>query len=247
MQIMLVQGTRMFQYFDKIVRTTPAEDALMVLQIMKGMIGKKFSFLNYYKEIPVSYDATLLAVENEMAEFDVHEYQAKVVNIEKKALIYCPEKTAFSDDIFGEAFYVNVPKKKIILCKFSYAKIRSDMRRFVRVVLDKPLGVDLAVEGEQINAVISDISLGGAALKVTDTGFIKPGLVVSPCLKLCDPGSGRVTEVELNATIVRIVGETAPFICLLEFHPDKNAQQQIAYFINQRQVEIIKELKDLGT
>lgn len=236
----------MFKYFDKIVRATPSEDALMILQNMKGMIGKKFSFLNYYKEIPVSYDATLLAVENEMAEFEVHEYQAKVVNIEKRALIYCPEKSPFVDDIFGDAFYVNIARKKIILCKFSYAKIRSDMRRYVRVVLDRPLDIDLAIEGEPINASIIDISLGGAAMRVMDIDLLTPGTGVSPCLKLVDHGTGRITEVDLNATVVRIVGDAAPFICLLEFHPEKNSQQQIAYFINQRQVEIIKELKELG-
>lgn len=236
----------MFQYFDKIVRTTPYDDALMILQHMKGMIGKKFSFLNYYKEIPVSYDATLLAIENEMAEFEVHEYQAKVVNLEKRALIYCPEKSPFSDDILGEAFYINVNRKKVILCKFSYAKIRSDMRRFVRVVLDKPLEVELVIEGHPIEASVLDISLGGAALKVIDAELLLPGLIVTPCLKLSDPGSGRVTEVELSAKVVRIVGDSAPFTCLLEFQPDKISQQQIAYFINQRQVEIIKELKELG-
>ena len=236
----------MFKYFDKIVRATPSEDALMILQNMKGMIGKKFSFLNYYKEIPVSYDATLVAVENEMAEFEVHEYQAKVVNIEKRALIYCPEKSPFADDIFGDAFYVNIARKKIILCKFSYAKIRSDMRRYVRVVLDKPLEIDLVIESKPIDASIIDISLGGAAIKVMNIDLLIPGLAVSPCLKLADHGTGRITEVDLNATVVRIVGDTAPFICLLEFHPEKNSQQQIAYFINQRQVEIIKELKELG-
>lgn len=237
----------MFQYFDKIVRTTPQEDSLLILQQMKEMIGKKFAFLNYYKEIPVSYDATLTNVENEMAEFDVHEYQAKVVNLEKKALIYCPEKSSFSDDILGEAFYVNVGKKRVILCKFAYAKIRSDSRRFVRVVLDRAVPAELNVETEVVEASVTDISLGGAAMKVSAAGPLKPGIEISTTLRLTDPGSGRVTEVNLTATVVRIIGEAAPYICLMEFHPEKQSQQQIAYFINQRQVEIIKELKELGT
>ena len=67
----------MFQYYDKAVRGTENEDKLVILQFLSGMIGQTFSFLNYYKEIPVSYDSTLLSVENEMAEFAIHEYQAK--------------------------------------------------------------------------------------------------------------------------------------------------------------------------
>ena len=53
-----------FQYYDKAVRGTEREDMLVVIQFLQGMIGQPFLFLNYYKEIPVSYDATLLSVEN---------------------------------------------------------------------------------------------------------------------------------------------------------------------------------------
>src|SRR6185369_15770662 len=107
----------MVQYFDKIIRGTEREDSLVILQFLKGMIGQRFSFLNYYKEIPVSYDVTLLSVENEMAEFEVHEYHAKSISLERRALIYAHEKSPFREDMVGEAFYVNIAKKRVILCK----------------------------------------------------------------------------------------------------------------------------------
>ena len=77
----------LFTYYDKVIRGTEHEDGLVIIQFLKGMVGQTFSFLNYYKEIPVSYDARLIFVENEMSEFEVHEYQAKVITLEKKALI----------------------------------------------------------------------------------------------------------------------------------------------------------------
>src|SRR5690242_14112240 len=105
----------MIQYFDTVTRGTATEDSLVIIQFLNGMIGQRFTFLNYYKEIPVSYDATLLSVENEMAEFEVHDYQAKVINIEKRALIYSHEKSPFKEDLVGEAFYVNIAKKRVVL------------------------------------------------------------------------------------------------------------------------------------
>ena len=51
----------------------------------------------------------------------------------------------------------------------------------------------------------------------------------------------------MGASIVRVTGVEAPFNCIIEFHPEKHSQQQISYYINQRQVEIIKELKELDT
>lgn len=236
----------MFEYYDKVVKGTENEDSLVIVQFLKGMVGQRFSFLNYYKEIPVSYDATLLSVENEMAEFQVHEYQAKVITMERRALIYSHEKSAFREDMVGEAFYVNIAKKRVILCKFGYGKIWSDRRRFVRVLLDRPVEADLIFNEDIMKGNVKDISLGGAALSVMSIDNLTLGTDINVFLKLPDISSGSIIEVGLSATIVKIVGETSPFNCFIEFHSEKHSQQQIAYYINQRQVEIIKELKELA-
>jgi PilZ domain len=234
----------MFQYFDKIVKGTEREDSLVVIQNLKEMIGTSFSFLNYYKEIPVSYDAKLVNVDNEMAEFEVHEYQAKVIALEHKALIRSHEKFSFREDMFGEAFYVNVARKKVILCNFGYAKIRSDMRRFVRVVLDRPLEAELIVEDDILKGSIKDISLGGASINVASREQLPQGLDINMFLKLPDISNGSIHEVGVTATVIKVTGDDAPYNCFVEFYPEKHSQQQISYYINQRQVEIIKELKE---
>jgi hypothetical protein len=235
-----------FQYYEKVVRGTEREDMLVILQFMQGMIGQQFSFLNYYKEIPVSYDATLLSVENEMAEFAVHEYQAKVVNMEKRTLIHSHSLSPFPEDMIGEAFYVSSAKKRVILCNFGYAHIRSDMRRFVRVLLDNPIKVDLLFEDDIISGNVNDISLGGAAISTDSVDSLEPGLDINLFLKLPELNGNSRREVGLSATVIKVSGTCAPYTCILEFHPEKHSQQQIAYYINQRQVEIIKELKDIN-
>lgn len=219
---------------------------LVILQFLQGMIGQRFSFLNYYKEIPVSYDATLLSIENEMAEFSVHEYQAKVVNMEKKTLIHSHPLSPFPEDMIGEAFYVSSAKKRVILCNFGYAHIRSDMRKFVRVLLDNPIEADLLFEEDIIKGDVKDISLGGAAVSIQSADLLVPGLDINVFLKLPELNFNSRQEVGLSATIVKVVGMCAPYTCIIEFHPEKHSQQQIAYYINQRQVEIIKELKDIN-
>jgi len=233
------------QYYDRIIKGTENEDSHVITQFFKTMIGKQFSLLNYYKEIPVSYDARLLSVENEMAEFEVHDYQAKVITMERKCLIYAHEKYPFREDMIAEAFYVNIAKKRVVLCKFGYAKIRSDMRRFVRVVLDAPVCADLIMDNDIIGATINDISLGGAAMMVADSEGIIPGNDYNVFLKLPNPANNEILEVGLTATVIKLLGDIPPYKCILDFHPEKHSQQQIAFFINQRQVEIIKELKDL--
>lgn len=220
---------------------------MVILQFLSGMIGQTFSFLNYYKEMPVSYDATLLSVENEMAEFAIHEYQAKVISLERKALIYSHAKSPFSEDMIGEAFYVNSTRKRAILCNFAYARIRSDMRRFVRVQLDRPVEVDIVFEDNVLKGNVKDISLGGVAMSAMSSDLLVPGRNVGLVLNLPDSLSNSVVVVEVEATIVKVTGESAPFTCIIEVHSDKHSQQQIAHYINQRQVEIIRELKDINS
>jgi len=235
-----------FQYFDKTVRGTEREDMMVIFQFLQEMIGQKFSFLNYYKEIPVSYDATLLSVEHEMAEFSVHEYQAKVINIEKRTLIHTHPLSQFPEDMIGEAFYVSPAKKRVVLCNFGYAKIRSDMRRFVRVLLDNPVEAELLFEGDILKGNVKDISLGGAAISTMSADLLVPGLDINIFLKLPEHSGTPRHEVGMSATIIKVIGTSAPYTGIIEFHAEKHSQQQIAYYINQRQVEIIKELKEIG-
>lgn len=235
-----------FQYYDKAVRGTEREDMLVILQFLQGMIGQQFSFLNYYKEIPVSFDATLLSVENEMAEFAAHEYQAKVINMERKTLVHSHAMSPFPEDMIGEAFYVSSAKKRVILCNFGYAHIRSDMRRFVRVLLDNPVEAELLFEGDILKGDVIDLSLGGAAITTMSADLLVPGLDINLFLKLPDLTGNSRREVGMSATIIKVVGTNAPFTCIIEFHAEKHSQQQIAYYINQRQVEIIREIKDIN-
>ena len=236
-----------FTYYDKVIRGTEHEDGLVIIQFLKGMVGQTFSFLNYYKEIPVSYDARLVSVENEMAEFEIHEYQAKVIALEKKVLIRAHVKSSVSDDLVGEVFYVNTARRKAILTRFHYAKIRSDLRRFVRVCLDgRRADVDIYLGGDIIPASVRDISLGGVALQLSDATGIEPGKEVNLILKLEAHEDASLREIGAACTITRLLGSAPDYTCILEFHPDRHSQQALAYYINQRQVEIIRELKELA-
>lgn len=238
----------MIQYFDKILKGTEREDGLVILQFLKTAVGQRFSFLNYYKEIPVSYDATLISVENEMAEFELHEYQAKAISLERRTLIHSHKKSPFPEDIIAEVFYINIAKKRTILRTFGYAKINSQMRRFVRVVLDNASTIQMFFENDiKLSGTIRDISLGGAAVSITADDLLTTGLDLDVQLTLPDATNNKSTEISLRSKIIKIIEPASgPLLtCMLEFYPEKNSQQQISYFINQRQVSIIKELKDL--
>lgn len=238
----------MTEYYDLVVRGTSREDSRVIAQFLKGMVSETFSLLNYYKEIPVSYDARLLSLENEMAEFDVHEYQAKVMAIEKKVLLRAHPKSSLKEDILADVFYVNTSRKRAILTGFRYAKIHSDLRRFVRVNLEgRKADVDLHVGDDTVlSGSVRDVSLGGIAIECADVSGIEPGAELRLVLKLDVADHSRPLEIAVTCSVVRVTGEAAPYTCIAEFQSERHSQQSLAYYINQRQVEIIKELKELA-
>jgi hypothetical protein len=118
------------------------------------------------------------------------------------------------------------------------------MRKFVRVLLDRPVEADLIFDGDILKGNVKDLSLGGAAMTTMSSDMLVPGQGLKLFLKLPDLNSNKVAEVEMTATVLNVIGDLAPFTCIVEFHAEKHSQQQISYYINQRQVEIIKELKE---
>ena len=73
-----------------------------------------------------------------------------------------------------------------------------------------------------------------------------PGLDINMFIHLPEINGDSWLEVGMEATIIKVVGTSAPFTCIVEFHAEKHSQQLIAYYINQRQVEIIKELREIN-
>lgn len=235
----------MNSHYNKIIKGTEHEDGLVIAQALKGMVGNTFTLLNYYKELPFTYSARLINIENDMAEFELHELQAKLISRDHKTIIRAHSKMSIREDILGEVFYVNVARKTAILCKFCYVRVNSDDRKYVRVLLDKPIGADIITDDMVVNGVIRNISLGGGYLESDESCHFSPGDEITIILRLSDITTGEIREIAVPGTLIKILNDTSPITYVLEFNPGKTSQQVISYFINQRQVEIIKELKDL--
>jgi len=119
------------------------------------------------------------------------------------------------------------------------------MRRFVRVILDRPIEAEVILDGETLKTSLKDISLGGALMTLVSVEGIEKGMDVNLNIKLPDLNNRFVNNVSVAAAVISVIGDTSPYSCIVEFYPEKQSQQHISYYVNQRQVEIIKELKDL--
>jgi hypothetical protein len=203
----------------------------------------KVNLINYYKGLPIMYAATILGVEGWNLDLDVHPQQAVAISEGRYTLI---RSKLFPLAIVARAQYVNVKKHVVSLNKLGFVEILAEKRKAVRLELDTPAPI-IAENGEQIiRGALVDISTQGIGM--TAETFIPLETGSGPVLKfmLPEPVLMKETLLTVPATLVDIGGDVAPYRYKFKIFPNKHQENLISRYSFQRQVEIIRGLKELA-
>jgi len=203
--------------------------------IKAGRLKNDLKLLNFFREIPVSYGASVETVEENHAELLVHQIQAVVISFEKVTVL---KSSHFPKDVIANANYVNVEKSRIVLSSFSYALVRADRRMSVRVELSEPIYASFTAEGVTTGGRLHDMSLTGVSINVSD----------APNLPLSQNGELAVTlpigTITVPASLLKVLTVEDGHRLVFEIEATRATELSISKYILQRQVEIIRELKD---
>ncbi|MBU5638497.1 PilZ domain-containing protein [Geomonas sp. Red69] len=204
--------------------------------IQDGRLKNDLRLLNFYREVPVSYGAEVLTVEDHDAELQVNQIQAVVIAHEKLTVL---KSSHFRRDVAAAVTYVNVEKSRVVLSNLGYALVRADRRMSVRVQLGSAIDASFAApELDAVHGRLHDMSLTGMSINVARN----PDLPISQKGELCIAlPSGSIT---VAASLLKVIGLGDSFRLVFEIEPSRAAELSISQYIFQRQVEIIKELKD---
>lgn len=208
-------------------------------EMLAGRTKSDLMLVNYYEEVPVSYASSVVGVEDDCIEMAVHEHQALIMKHEKSTLI----KSGHFQNGLGVhcyANYVNVAKKTVILNNFAYAQIRAERRESVRVKVRDNVPVTFASEETKVEGSIVDISGIGVSMQC---GMVPPLCAGQPGQLIFTLGG---TAVVVPGSFVRAnqQGGQEGSVCTFQIKPDRRNDGFISQFIYQRQVEIVRELKE---
>lgn len=225
--------------YQKIELAGAEEDQKEILAILAeiraGRRDNDLKLVNYYREIPVSYSADVLTVEESSVEFLVHQIQAVAISLEKVTVL---KSKHFKRDVVGNVNYVNVEKSRIVLSGFSYAMVRADRRMSVRVALTERVSASFSAGETSVGGRLLDMSLTGMSIGVASD----PGLSISERGELTvDLPTGSIS---FPASLLKVVPMASGTRLVLEVELDRSSELSVSQFIFRRQVEIIKELKD---
>lgn len=223
---------------------SPDDDEAHILDTFKGLFkqGKRdVQLLNYYKGVPLSFPATIKAVERDLLYMDIHPQQAVAFERDRNTFIRC--KT-FRHDICAHIDYVDVQKREAIVKKFFFVDILAAQRSAIRLVLDPPAETIFDIQGVTLNGGLLDVSMDAAAVGVPHLPEHEDGFETHLQLKLPNNIQNTYEMIKVPAQHMATKDHDSGQVCIFSIAQAKAPDEQISRFIFRRQVEIIRELKD---
>lgn len=206
-------------------------------KIHSGQLKNDLKLLNYIREVPVSFSATLANIAADRVEMSIHQNQAVMMKHDKFTLI----RSSHFPHGYGVHAYValaNPTKCMAILVRFAYAQIRADRRNAVRVQIHRPMTGTFVGPSGTISGNMLDISIGGVSLKV------KEKISGEPEEKgefSCALPTG---VLRVPARLLKIAATEEECKAIFVIEVNNQTETVISQFIFNEQIDIIKELKE---
>jgi hypothetical protein len=202
----------------------------------------KFTLINYFKGLPISYPATLLSVDGGNLDLDIHPQQAAAISCDHYTLV---RSKLFTHTLITHVQYVNIKKHVVSLNKFAYVDIQAEKRAAVRLDLDYSVPVSLLFDTDQhFSGNLVNISVQGLAINVLEFVPVDSGTDMTTSFTLTDPVLRKDVPINIPVTLVEIKGDRSPYTYTFKAFPAKHQEQLLSRFIFQRQVEIIRILRE---
>lgn len=228
-------------YSEKII-SSKADDEAAILSLFRDINtsdpSADFSFTNIYKELPISNHGRIFDVKDRNVEFKTCPMQFAAINYCMESIIQAP---FLNTSILGRLVYLDATHQLVSLGNFSYAEVHINKRAAVRVRLKIPLNVNLNVDGNKVSGVIRDVSMIGCCVTTPVGPLLEGANSISLHLKLIHDNNPM--EAHIPARFLRM-SDGPMYKCAMQFEHTAGTEKVLSIFVYQRQLEIIRELKE---
>jgi len=232
-------------YYHTRIKTSLDEDRAMIIAGFQDIIKRgerpSFRLVNYYKGLPISYPATIVEMSGGSLELDVHQQQAVAIDRTRRVFIKCGY---FDNAILADVMNVDVRRMSVSLRNFTFVEIMAERRDTLRLELEAPTDAVISSESQRLSGKLFDVSLGGFSIRTADRCPFGKGVEVRLRVMIPNLLQNTVTGLETVACHVETISEPNGDICRFSFQGDTQSEAAISRFIFQRQVELIREIKE---
>jgi hypothetical protein len=232
-------------YYNTTTTTTVEDDRAAIIAGFQDIIKRgsrpSFRLVNYYKGLPICYPATIVDIDRGTLDLDVHQQQAVAIEATGCAFIKCDY---FPSPIFAEVQSSDVRRMTASLKNFAFVEIMAERRDSLRLQLGQPTVAEIKGDAHLLTGKLLDISLGGFSVRTEERCPIGMGEEVDLRIMVPNLLQNTATKIETRACHIATVSEPDNDVCRFSFQVDAQNESVISRFIFQRQVEIIREIKE---
>lgn len=227
------------------IQKTFDEDQAEIMSILKTAFEQnkktELQLLNYYKGMPVSFKANIAGIDKGALDLDINPQQAVAISAEHYTFI---RSKIFKHDVVAKAQYVNIRRKAVLLREMCYVEILAERRNNIRLKLDPPIKAVFNSSTGVLRGQLTEMSMGGAVMVSEQPVDEVIGEEAKLLFMVPDIDQGMTYNVKLPAKLVNINDETKPTQYRFSIAEDRINDRLVSKYLFQRQIEIIRELKD---
>ncbi|OQX74567.1 MAG: hypothetical protein B6D59_01855 [Campylobacteraceae bacterium 4484_4] len=192
-----------------------------------------------YKEIPVKWELKLLRIRDGILTCSITNPTSLLFKAQK-VYFHLPRMQA---TIEANLQTINLKSRHIKLLDFKLADESYLDRKAIRVKPQKAFMLMMQTEGSAVTGTISDLSEKALTFTAETVEILQPGAEVG--LNFVLEQEQKNVKLMMSATIQHIRKEGTLYRILLALSPDQENEKSLKAYIAWRQMQIIKELKNL--
>jgi c-di-GMP-binding flagellar brake protein YcgR len=220
------------------VDDVPTDEAA-ILTTLSAISDRKLTndirLVNYYKELPVIYDARITHCERGVVEMQVSDLQAAAMMIEQETFI---KSEHLRHDVIARVLKIKQDKLLVLFTNFQYVLITAERRLAVRVRVSDRYDASFFHNHHLVHGVIEDISFGGISIRAPKGSTMEENVTGIVSISLPN------TKLEVTGRLIKVKEDDSSKKYIIEMEVDSRCERQISQFIFSQQSRIIRELKD---
>lgn len=195
---------------------------------------------NTFRGITVSYEARIIALNQDQATFEVHKYQAAAMTVEKSTLI---SATFLPKPVRARVASINTPKMMADLRDFAYFYRPLINRERLRLQPDTLIPVTFTTNGQSFRGTLMDISINGMGVLVEH--HQAPAIETPVQVQLTLVNLPRIgdREVNLPAKVINQLKDPKGCRMGLLTYPNFEVEEIISKYLAHMQTKILHDLQ----
>lgn len=201
-------------------------------------------FLNLYKGVPVSSEATVVDIEGENVTFKIDQLQEIAMKLDGQAFIV--KNDYFNKHLKADIVYSNFQTNTVVLTNFIYLlNMPALQREFIRVHPDIIAKVFLHQFGNlQTSGRLYDLSMSGLGVVSNENNgmFIGAKVLIAFELNSASVSTDGDRKIEVQGEVINIIEYKDSYRYCMRIFPDRIMSEKILRYITLREHEILEDL-----